>query len=56
MTAVSAPTMTSAPAMLRPLSGYERLFLAIDKINGFNFGIAVCFRGRNRTQSMEEGL
>ena len=45
MTAVSAPTLTSAPAMLRPLSGYERLFLAIDKINGFNFGIAVSFRG-----------
>ena len=31
--------------MLRPLSGFERLFLAFDKINGFNFGIALGFRG-----------
>jgi hypothetical protein len=45
MTAVSAPSLTSAPAMLRPLSGFERLFLALDKINGFNFGIAVSFSG-----------
>ena len=29
--------------MLRPLSGFERLFLALDKINGFNFGITVGF-------------
>ena len=29
--------------MLRPLSSFERLFLAFDKINGFNFGIAVSF-------------
>jgi len=40
---VSARTSTSA--MLRPLSGYERLFLALDKVNGFNFGIAVCLSG-----------
>lgn len=45
MTAVSAPSLTSAPAMLRPLSGLERLFLALDKINGFNFGIAISFSG-----------
>jgi hypothetical protein len=45
MTAVSAPILTSAPAMLRPLRGFERVFLAIDEINGFNFGIAVSFRG-----------
>jgi hypothetical protein len=31
--------------MLRPLSGFERLFLAVDKINGFNFGIVVSFSG-----------
>lgn len=45
MTAVSAPSLTSAPAMLRPLSGFERLFLAIDKINGCNFGITFSFSG-----------
>jgi hypothetical protein len=43
MTTLSATPLTSSPAMLRPLSPYERLFLAIDKINGFNFGIAVSF-------------
>lgn len=31
--------------MLRPLSGFERLFLAFEMINGFNFGIAVGFHG-----------
>ncbi|HLY40914.1 MAG TPA: condensation domain-containing protein [Terracidiphilus sp.] len=30
---------------LRPLSGLERLFWALDKIHGFNFAIAVSFRG-----------
>jgi hypothetical protein len=45
MTALSATPLTSASAMLRPLSGFERLFLALDKINGFNFGIAVSFSG-----------
>jgi hypothetical protein len=39
-------TLPAVPAKLRPLSGYERLFLAVDKINGFNFGIAVTFRGK----------
>jgi NRPS condensation-like uncharacterized protein len=38
-------TSPDAAVKLRPLSAYERLFLAIDKINGFNFGIAVSFRG-----------
>jgi hypothetical protein len=45
MTAVSVPSLTSALAMLRPLSGFERLFLAIDKTNGCNFGITVSFSG-----------
>ena len=43
MAALSATPLRIAPAMLRPLRGFERLFLAIDKINGFNFGIAVSF-------------
>lgn len=43
MAVLSETPLRSAPAMLRPLSGFERLFLALDKINGFNFGIAVCF-------------
>ena len=30
---------------LRPLSPYERLFCAIDRVNGFNFSLAVTFRG-----------
>jgi hypothetical protein len=30
---------------LRPLSPYERLFWAIDRVNGFNFSLAVTFRG-----------
>lgn len=30
---------------VRPLSGYERLFWAVDKINGFNFTVVVSFRG-----------
>jgi NRPS condensation-like uncharacterized protein len=42
----SPSTLPRVPAKLRPLSGYERLFLAVDKINGFNFGIAVSFRGK----------
>lgn len=46
MTALASATpLTSTPSILRPLSGFERLFLAFDKINGFNFGIAVGFRG-----------
>jgi hypothetical protein len=53
MTALSAPTLQSAPATLRPLSGYERLFWAVEKVNGFNFGIAVTFRG-NRAHSQWE--
>lgn len=35
----------STPSMLRRPSGFERLFLALDKINGFNFGIDAGFRG-----------
>jgi hypothetical protein len=34
MTGLSGTPLRSAPAMLRPLSGFERLFLALDKING----------------------
>jgi hypothetical protein len=45
MTALSAPTLQSAPVTLRPLSALERLFWAVEKVNGFNFGIAVTFRG-----------
>lgn len=30
---------------LRPLSVYERLFWAVDKVYGFNFSMAVSFRG-----------
>jgi len=40
---VQAPPRVSAT--LRPLSGYERLFLAVDIVNGFNFAIAVTFSG-----------
>lgn len=40
---VSAPP--DASARVRSLSGFEHLFWAIDKINGFNFGIAVSFAG-----------
>lgn len=43
MTGLSETPLKSAPAMLRPLSSFERLFLALDKINGFNFGMAVGF-------------
>jgi hypothetical protein len=45
MTVLSATPLRSTPAMLRPLSSLERLFLAIDKVNGFNFGVAVSFGG-----------
>jgi hypothetical protein len=45
MAGLSGTPLRSAPAMLRPLSGFERLFLALDKINGFNFGITVGFSG-----------
>jgi hypothetical protein len=45
MTGLSGTPLRSAPAMLRPLSGFERLLLALDKINGFNFGITVGFSG-----------
>jgi hypothetical protein len=45
MTTLPVSTLPSVSAKLRPLSGYERLFWAIDKINGLNFGIAVSFRG-----------
>jgi hypothetical protein len=45
MPRLSVTPLRSAPAILRPLSGLERLFLALDKINGFNFGITVGFSG-----------
>jgi hypothetical protein len=45
MTALSAPTLKDVPVKLRPLRGLEHLFWAVDKINGFNFGIAITFRG-----------
>jgi NRPS condensation-like uncharacterized protein len=40
---ISAPPSTSVK--LRPLGGFEHLFWAIDKINGFNFGITISFSG-----------
>src|ERR1700761_2727537 len=45
MTGLYGRTLQSAPPVLRPLSGFERLFLAVDKINGFNFGLSVGFLG-----------
>ncbi|MGA3034478.1 MAG: condensation domain-containing protein [Terracidiphilus sp.] len=45
MTTLPVSTLEGVPVKLRPLSGFEYLFWAIEKINGFNFGIAVSFRG-----------
>jgi NRPS condensation-like uncharacterized protein len=36
-------SLQKSGATLRALSAYERLLLAVDKINGFNFGVAVSF-------------
>lgn len=45
MTALPVSALPRALATIRPLSGYERLFLAVDIVNGFNFAIAVTFSG-----------
>lgn len=45
MTTLSVSALPRASATIRPLSGYERLFLAVDIVNGFNFAIAVTFSG-----------
>src|ERR1700683_1356783 len=45
MTAAPVSALRVTAAKLRPLSGFEHLFWALDKINGFNFGMAVSFRG-----------
>lgn len=45
MTTLPVSVPAAVPVKLRPLSGFERLFLAIDIVNGFNFAIAVSFRG-----------
>lgn len=45
MTALHVSHLPGGQATLRPLSGYERLFLALDVVNGFNFAIAVTFSG-----------
>ena len=45
MTTLPVSALEGVPVKLRPLSGFEYLFWAIEKINGFNFGIAVTFRG-----------
>jgi hypothetical protein len=45
MTTLPVSALPRASATLRLLSGYERLFLAIDIVNGFNFAIAVTFSG-----------
>ena len=45
MTALPISALRHVPAKLRSLSGFEHLFWAVDKVNGFNFAIAVSFRG-----------
>jgi hypothetical protein len=45
MTALPVSALPRASATIRALSGYERLFLAVDIVNGFNFAIAVTFSG-----------
>lgn len=45
MKALTVSAQPGVPVKLRALSGFERLFWAVDKINGFNFGIAITFRG-----------
>jgi hypothetical protein len=45
MTTLPVSKLPEIGARLRPLSGFEHLFWALDKINGFNFGMAVSFRG-----------
>jgi Condensation domain len=45
MTTLPVSALPDVRAKLRPLSGVEHLFWALDKINGFNFGMAVSFRG-----------
>jgi NRPS condensation-like uncharacterized protein len=46
MTAENAAGPQRKAEALRGLSPFERLFDAIDQTNGFNFSIAVCFRGK----------
>src|ERR1700734_2101754 len=45
MTTLSVSAPPSISVKLRSLSGFEHLFWALDRINGFNFGIAISFRG-----------
>jgi hypothetical protein len=45
MTVLPVSALPRASATIRSLSGYERLFLAVDIVNGFNFAIAVTFSG-----------
>jgi len=45
MTTLPVSALPRASATIRALSGYERLFLAVDIVNGFNFAIAVTFSG-----------
>lgn len=45
MTTLPVSTLSGVSARLRPLSGFEHLFWAVDKINGFNFAIAFSFSG-----------
>ncbi len=44
MTAVLTSNLPGVQEAVRLLSGYERLFWAVDKINGFNFTVVVSFR------------
>lgn len=45
MTTLPVSALPVTAAKIRPLSGFEHLFWALDKINGFNFGMAVSFSG-----------
>ncbi len=46
MTTLHASSLPRVQETVRPLSAYEHLFWAVDKINGFNFSIVVTLRGR----------
>jgi Condensation domain len=45
MTTLPVSALPVTAAKIRPLSGFEHLFWALDKINGFNFGMAISFSG-----------
>jgi len=45
VTSADVSTPPRVAESIRPLSGYERLFWAVDRVHGFNFSIAVSFAG-----------